>query len=117
MVAVCFGAAGAGAGSADPHASVDPQASMLLNADGADVVAFGAGAGAGVERLKAEFVYEGIEAAGLAAGAGAGAGAERSNRSPMVEDAGGGDLADGAADVKSPKSPNPLDMRGAAGLA
>ena len=75
----------------------------------------GAGAGlggAGVDRLKAE---EEVEVAGLE-----GAGAPISNRSPMPELAGTGDLAgigagDGA-DVKSPKSPNPLDTRAACGL-
>lgn len=68
--------------------------------------------GAGVDRLKAE---EEVEVAGLE-----GAGAPISNRSPMPELAGTGDLAgigagDGA-DVKSPKSPNPLDTRAACGL-
>lgn len=114
IVAVCFGAAGAGVGSGAPHASVDPQASMLLNPDEAGGFAFGAGAGAGAERLKAVLLYEGIGAAGLLTAAGVGAGAPKSNKSPMVEAAGGGGFAftaGGAADVKSPKSPNPLGTR------
>lgn len=105
------------------HASFDPHASALLRLEkfvGAGAgVCFGAAEGAGVERLKAE--YDGVGAGtdtdggALTTGVarGAGAGPDRSKRSPIVEVGGGGDLAVlavGVADVKSPKSPNPLDM-------
>lgn len=80
-------------------------------------VTAGAGAGlegAGLVRLKADAE---VEVAGLG-----GSGAVKSKRSPMPElAAGGGDFADtgagAGADVKSPKSPKPLDMRAACGLA
>jgi len=83
----------------------------------------GAGAGAGVERLNADWAYDDAEIGGgcfdtgAGAGLGAGAGVELDmlNRSPMEEVAGGGDLVmlgTGLADAKSPKSPNPLETRG-----
>lgn len=74
----------------------------------------GFGGGAGLDKLKADAE---VEFAGLE-----GAGALISNKSPMPELAGTGDFVDmgaGAgdgADVKSPKSPNPLDMRAGWGL-
>lgn len=59
--------------------------------------------------------YDGAGAGALlgATEYGAGAKPERSKRSPMVELVAGGalTLVAGVADVKSPKSPKPLDMR------
>ena len=107
------GAAGA-VGSEVLQALLEPQASILSKPLMAGACA-GFGGGAGLDRLKAEADVEG---AGFE-----GAGAPISNRSPMPELAGAGDLVDigaGAgdgADVKSPKSPNPLDMRAGCGLA
>lgn len=106
------GGAGA-AGSGVLQALFEPQASMLSRPPIAGTCA-GFGGGTGLDKLNAEAevdvaVFEG-------------AGAPMSNRSPMPELAGTGDLVDrdaGAgegADVKSPKSPNPLDMRGCCGL-
>jgi hypothetical protein len=106
-----------GAGAADSgvlQALLEPQASMLSKPDIADVGA-GFGGGTGLDRLKAEAE---VEFAGFE-----GAGAPISNRSPMPELVGTGDLVDicagagAGADVKSPKSPNPLDMRAGCGLA
>lgn len=101
------GGAGA-AGSGVLQALFEPQASILSRPDMAGTGA-GFGGGAGLDKLKADAE---VEVAGLG---GAGAGALISNKSPMPELAGTGDFVDiGAgdgADVKSPKSPNPLDMR------
>lgn len=106
------GGAGA-AGSGLLQALFEPQASILSRPDMAGTGA-GFGGGAGLDRLKADAE---VEVAGLE-----GAGALMSNKSPMPELAGAGDFVDmgagagGGADVKSPKSPNPLDMRAGWGL-
>jgi len=120
-----------GSGSGVPQASFDPHASMLFMAEKLFWVAAGfgcaAGAGAGVDRLNADCAYEAAEigggcfdtGAGAALGAGAGAGLDMLNRSPIEDVAGGGDLVmlgAGLADVKSPKSPKPLETRGCCGL-
>ena len=105
---------------------------MLLNPDIVEVTGAGVGfagaTGVGFDRLKAEVRgIEGFEAGadtvdvgrGADTGASVGAGLERSNKSPIVELAGGAAfvlVVDGAAEVKSPKSPKPLDMRSACGL-
>lgn len=120
---------GAGAGSGVPHASLEPHASILLMAEKLLDCAAGLGGaeGAGADRLNAAFaVYDdAFIGGGLAEGVGAGAGAgpDRSNRSPIVEAAGGaalkfdtGAVTGGFAEVKSPKSPNPLDIRCVCGL-
>jgi hypothetical protein len=109
-----------GAGAADSgvlHALFEPHASMLSRPAIAGTAA-GLGGGAGAERLNAEAEVE-VAAAGFEGAAGA----LMSNKSPMPEFVGTGDLVDmgaGAgdgADEKSPKSPNPLDMRAGWGLA
>lgn len=104
------GGAGA-AGSGVLQALFEPQASMLSRPPIADTDA-GFGSGAGLERLKAEAEVEVADFEG--------AGAPISNKSPMPELAGIGDLvgigAGDGADVKSPKSPNPLDTRACCGL-
>lgn len=107
----------AGAGSGVLHASLEPQASMLFRLEKLVGAGFGFGGADGtvLERLNAEYEGTGAGAGALATevGRGAGAGPDRSNKSPMVElAAGGGGLAlvVGVAEVKSPKSPNPLDI-------
>jgi hypothetical protein len=66
-------------------------------------------AGAGEERLKAEFIGGEAIGAGAALGAGAGAeGMERSRRSPRPDDEAGAAGLDGAGVENEEKSPSPL---------
>jgi hypothetical protein len=98
-VVVWLGAgAGAGAGSGEPHASLDPQASMLLKAEAVGKGGLEAGAGfgggcddvvgaAGEDRLNGEPKFSGGLDGDLGfVDAGGGAGAFRSKRSSMPGD-------------------------------
>jgi len=110
------GAVGVGSGVA--HASLEPQASMLLKPDvvvlaGATGFCAGREGAAGAERLNAELmVEEGADAGGFCGvGAGCGAlaggdGSEKSNRSleALVVEGLDGAGADDDAKLKSPKS-------------